>query len=573
VCHGSQELLSSNEVSSLALSVLNADGQSNLLDEYASEGNYGSTELLVNKTGHLTPFNARHQMKLALIDHLTALLQMLADPATVPAKFQAAYKAEEVADSTGRSGMEWVDETPEVQQAGLSAGLLSGLCQNLQLLSNFVVEDEAVCKEALNLILNSIETISPAALLQEPKEPLNQLETLLVTLATRSLTLSSDKSEAKEEEKQPQEENEDVKDGMQLQRVLYALISLSLARGQAARTYNVLKTMLKLCMEDQTCDIKLLFPKMLQTLYQSVAPSDLQPFPAAMKSDDVSFDTPLEEQPKACVSDGTYLYVAVAGGVLKMGSGHNQTEAGRVYARSSDAKLQSDGAASVSLAFAAGRLYYRCMAVGSADLLVVNPDSLEVEGDIKGDGSGSIATANNSAHGCFALASRAAIVSSGENVISFVAQSIFGGHYELLSFNAAKKMAFVSSQAIKGDKLRQESAANQDKDCLYEDGIYYQCNYLDFNAGQALTIPNRQLKMMKEADKAEEKKEKDEDEKVLMLSAVVEITCGANTVYFLTNDGAVFVMSNQNSEGQLGLGQSVVDMPRAKPRVLSRNQP
>ncbi len=98
------------------------------------------------------------------------------------------------------------------------------------------------------------------------------------------------------------------------------------------------------------------------------------------------------EQP-AIASNGKYLFVHCAAGLMKVGTGNGGTERGKVYARNQQFYSNLKG---ISMAFLEGKLYVRNPHAHRKDaLLIVDTASLKETGKITVAGDGTTPSANN----------------------------------------------------------------------------------------------------------------------------------------------------------------------------------
>ncbi len=110
--------------------VLHDDGLagSHYLELAAKQSELPATAQLANAScGNLSQFNANYQMKLAMVLHLQNILKSLAKSEPID-PFERANAA-------------------DTKETVLPANLLSGLCANFDLLTQFALDDPSVCKE------------------------------------------------------------------------------------------------------------------------------------------------------------------------------------------------------------------------------------------------------------------------------------------------------------------------------------------------------------------------------------------------------------------------------------------
>ena len=107
----------------------------------------------------------------------------------------------------------------------------------------------------------------------------------------------------------------------------------------------------------------------------------------------------LKEKDLACnlASDGTYLYIQDARGLVKLGTGLNGSKKARIYEERPD----FPAAPQSSLVCVQGKLYYRSADIEPASFTVLSAETLADEGAIHQDGSGSVSTVDNTEHSGF----------------------------------------------------------------------------------------------------------------------------------------------------------------------------
>lgn len=257
----------------------------------------------------------------------------------------------------------------------------SSLRMTVQLFITFIKEqkDKSVSSALLQTLRHMIYEIEPLSLKDDDDECINRFIDWLMSVVTAE---------------------GDTKLSLDVRRnAMESLLILVLARGSLKHILSIFSLVVSGNKEFQELQELYVMPAIKRLAEWKIHPALSTPAKDRLSStwtigwndsDSVSFMSSATANIATIASDGSYLYLHDACGLVKIGTGHFGTIRGRVYLRISTFEPQEK----CWLACIQKKLYFRCPTLGTASIAVLDTATLNEEGKIYQDEEGHVVSYN-----------------------------------------------------------------------------------------------------------------------------------------------------------------------------------